>query len=154
MDIYEFFFTPWFWLSLTVVFSLLELACSFNLITIWFAISSFLLVFISGVTEILDNPIRFKLHLGIFLGLALLLFVFTRPIAIKKLKIGKEKTNIDSLIEQQAIVTKEIRKFDKGEIKLQGKYWTAISENNEEMNEGDTCIVMKFDGVKAVVRKL
>ncbi|MDR0582912.1 MAG: NfeD family protein [Treponema sp.] len=155
MDIYEFFFTPWFWLVLTVGFSLLELACAFNLITIWFALSSFLMIFISGFTEMLDNPIRFRLHLGIFLGLSAVLFIFTRPIAIKKLKIGKEKTNVDSLVEQEAIITKKITKFERGEIKLQGKYWTAISENNnEELNEGVNCIVVKFDGVKAVVRKV
>ncbi|MDR0287458.1 MAG: NfeD family protein [Clostridiales bacterium] len=154
MDIYEFFLTPWFWLILTVIFSLLELACSFNLITIWFAISSFFLVFISGITEFLDKPIRFRLHLGIFLGLSLLLFIFTRPIAIKKLKIGREKTNIDSLLGQDAIVTKEIKKYERGEIQLQGKYWTAISETDEEMNKGDNCVVVKFEGVKAVVKKI
>ena len=153
MDIYKFFFTPWFWLTLTVAFSLLELACAFNLITIWFALSSFLMIFISGFTEMLDNHIRFRLHLGIFLGLSILLFIFTRPIAIKKLKIGKQRTNVDTLIEQEAIVTKEITKFERGEVKIQGKYWTAIAENNGELNEGDTCIIVKFEGVKAIVRK-
>jgi membrane protein implicated in regulation of membrane protease activity len=154
MDIYAFFFTPWFWLVLTVIFSLLELACAFNLITIWFAASSFIMIFISGLTEILDKPIRFRLHLGLFLGLSTLLFIFTRPIAIKKLKIGKEKTNIDSLIEKEAIVTKKISKFERGEIKLEGKLWTAITENGEEINEGDNCIVTKFEGVKAIVQKI
>jgi membrane protein implicated in regulation of membrane protease activity len=132
----------------------LELACAFNLITIWFAISSFLMIFISGFTEMLDRPIRFRLHLGIFLGLSVILFIFTRPVAIKKLRIGKEKTNVDSLIEQEAIVTKKITKFERGEIKLQGKYWTAITENGGEIDEGDNCIVVKFDGVKAVVRRV
>jgi membrane protein implicated in regulation of membrane protease activity len=153
MDIYQFFFTPWFWLALTVIFSLLELACAFNLITIWFALSSFLMIFISGVTEMLDKHIRFKLHLGIFIGLSVLLFILTRPIAIKKLRIGAQKTNVDSLIEQEALVTKKITKFERGEIKMQGKYWTAMAENNEELNEGDNCIIVKFEGVKAIVRK-
>jgi membrane protein implicated in regulation of membrane protease activity len=154
MDIYQFFFTPWFWLALTVIFSLLELACAFNLITIWFALSSFLMIFISGVTEMMDKHIRFRLHIGIFIGLSVLLFIFTRPIAIKKLRIGMQKTNADSLIEQEAIVTKKITKFERGEIKIQGKYWTAIAENNEELNEDDNCIVIRFEGVKAIVRKL
>jgi membrane protein implicated in regulation of membrane protease activity len=154
MDIYRFVLSPWFWLALTVIFSLLELACAFNLITIWFAISSFLMIFISGFTEMLDKSIRFRLHLGIFLGLSVILFIFTRPVAIRKLKIGKEKTNVNSLIEQEAIVTKKITKFERGEIKLQGKYWTAISENSEEIDEGNNCIIIKFDGVKAVVRKV
>jgi membrane protein implicated in regulation of membrane protease activity len=81
------------------------------------------------------------------------LFIFTRPIAVKKLRIGKEKTNVYSLIDQEAIVTKKITKFESGEIKLKGKYWTAISESGEEVNEGDNCIVVKFEGVKAIIRK-
>ena len=153
MDIYRFLFTPWFWLALTVIFSILELACAFNLITIWFALSSFLMIFITGFTEMMDAPIRLKLHIGIFLGLSVVFFIFTRPIAVKKLKIGKEKTNIDSLIEQEALVTKKITKYENGEIKLKGKYWTAISEHGEEFNEGDNCLVTKFEGVKAVIRR-
>ena len=153
MDIYRFLFSPWFWLALTVIFSLLELACSLNLITIWFAIASFLMIFISGFTEMLDMPMRLRLHMGLFLGMSALLFFTTRPVAIKKLKIGKEKTNIDSLLEQEAMVTKKITKLDRGEIKLKGSYWTAVIEDSEELNEGDLCIVVKFEGVKAVVRK-
>lgn len=154
MDIYRFVLSPWFWVALTVFFSVVELACAFNLITIWFAASSFLMVFISGFTEMLDKPIRLRLHLGIFLGLSVLLFVFTRPIAVKKLKIGREKTNADSYIGQEALVTKKITKFDRGEIKLEGKYWTAITENGgEEIAEGDSCVVVRFDGVKAVVQR-
>ena len=153
MNIYAFVLTPWFWLGLTVVFLLIELACSFNLITIWFAISSFLMTFISGVTEMLDMQIRFRLHLGIFLGLAIVLLIFTRPVAIRKLKIGKTKTNVDSLPEQHAVVTKKIVKFEKGEIRVQGKYWTAVPDADAEFNEGEECVIVRIEGVKAVVRK-
>jgi membrane protein implicated in regulation of membrane protease activity len=111
------------------------------------------MIFVSGVTEMIDKHIRFRLHIGIFIGLSVLLFIFTRPIAIKKLKIGMQKTNVDSLIEQEAIVTKKITKFERGEIKIQGKYWTAVAENNEELKEDDNCIVIRFEGVKAIVRK-
>jgi membrane protein implicated in regulation of membrane protease activity len=97
MDIYEFILTPWFWLVLMVIFTVIELACSFNLVTIWFALSSLAMVFISGLTELLEKPIRFRLYVGIFLLLSILLLVFTRPIAVKKLKVGKVKTNVDDI---------------------------------------------------------
>ena len=66
MDIYSFILTPWFWFALAVIFTLIELASSFNLVTIWFAISALLMIFVSGLTELLDEPIRFRLQLGIF----------------------------------------------------------------------------------------
>jgi membrane protein implicated in regulation of membrane protease activity len=153
MDIYSFVLTPWFWLALTVVFALIELACSFNLVTIWFAISAFAMIFVSGLTELLDTPVRFRLHLGIFLGLAIVSLVFTRPIAIKKLKVGKVKTNVDDLIGRDALVIKGISKYGKGEIKIKGQIWTAISDADEEITENAECVIIRIEGVKAVVRK-
>ncbi|MDR0554372.1 MAG: NfeD family protein [Treponema sp.] len=153
MDVYGFILTPWFWLALTVVFTIIELACAFNLVTIWFAIASFLMIFISGLTELLDTPIRFRLHIGIFLVIAIVLLVFTRPIAIKKLKVGKIKTNVDDLIGRDALVVKNISKFGKGEIKIRGQIWTAISDTDEDIAENTECVITRIEGVKAVVRK-
>jgi membrane protein implicated in regulation of membrane protease activity len=151
MDIYRFVLSPWFWLAAALVFSLVELATSFTLTTIWFAISALLMVFVSGLTEIFSAPIRFRLHLGIFLIISIVLLVFTRPIAIKKLKVGKEKTNIDSLIGMNAPVLKRISEFENGEIKLNGQLWTAKSENGETIEAGSKCKVIKIEGAHAVV---
>jgi membrane protein implicated in regulation of membrane protease activity len=152
MDIYRFVFSPWFWLSLTILFTLIELLSAFNLITIWFAISSLLMIFISGLTELLDAPIRFRLHTGLFLLISIALLVFTRPIAIKKLRVGKTKTNVDALVNEDALVTKKITQFEKGEVKVKGQIWTAISENNTEIEEGVICSVVRIEGVKVIVR--
>jgi membrane protein implicated in regulation of membrane protease activity len=46
-----------------------------------------------------------------------------------------------------------VTRFETGEIKLKGKYWTAITENGEEVNAGDNCTVIRFEGVKAIIRK-
>jgi membrane protein implicated in regulation of membrane protease activity len=152
MDIYQFILTPWFWLALFVVFTIIEFASAFNLITIWFAISALLMVFISGLTELLSSPIRFRLHIGLFLLIAIVLLIFTRPVAIKKLKVGKVKTNVNDLVGREAIVTKRIGKYEKGEIKIQGQIWTAIAENNDEIEAGTECTVIRIEGVKAIVR--
>jgi membrane protein implicated in regulation of membrane protease activity len=153
VDIYTFLLTPWFWLVLMVIFTVIELACSFNLVTIWFAISSLAMVFISGLTELLSTPIRFRLHIGIFLLIAILLLVFTRPIAVKKLKVGKVKTNVDDLVGRDALVIKGISKYGRGEVKIRGQIWTAISDMEEEIAENTECVIVRIEGVKAVVRK-
>jgi membrane protein implicated in regulation of membrane protease activity len=153
MDIYKFILSPWFWLALTIVFTLIELASSFNLITIWFAFASLVMIFVSGFTELLDAPIRFRLHIGIFLFLSIVLLVFTRPIAIKKFKVGKNKTNVDDLIGRDVLITKKITKYEKGEAKIKGQIWTAISENGEEIEENIECIIARIEGVKLVVKR-
>jgi membrane protein implicated in regulation of membrane protease activity len=80
------------------------------------------------------------------------LLVFTRPIAIKKLKVGKVKTNVDALVMEEALVTKKISKFGKGEVKVKGQIWTAVSEDNNEIEEGTVCSVVRIEGVKAIVK--
>jgi membrane protein implicated in regulation of membrane protease activity len=111
------------------------------------------MIFVSGLTELLSSPIRFRLHIGIFLGIAIVLLVFTRPFAIKKLKTGKVKTNVHDLVERDALVVKKISKFDKGEVKIKGQIWTALTVDDEEIDEGTECVEVRIEGVKAIVRK-
>jgi len=95
---------------------------------------------------------RFNLHLGLFVLLSVILLFFTRPVVVKKLKVGKTKTNIDDLIGRTAVVTKEIVKHGRGEIKLSGQIWTAISADNKPIKQGTEVIVCSIEGVKAVVK--
>jgi membrane protein implicated in regulation of membrane protease activity len=155
MNIYNFVATPWFWFVMTIIFLVIEYLNGFVLlITIWFAISSFLLIFITWVAKYFSNPIQFKHQLLIFLLIGTVLLAVTRPIAIKKLKIGKQKTNIDSLIGKEALVLKKITEFDNGEIKIEGKIWTAKIEDGNEIEQGSKCIIKKIEGVKAIVSKV
>jgi hypothetical protein len=77
---------------------------------------------------------------------------FTRPLAIKKFKTGKVKTNVDSLVGMSALVTRQIREFERGEVKLNGQFWTARSEDGSTINEGTKCEVVRIEGVQAIVR--
>jgi membrane protein implicated in regulation of membrane protease activity len=81
------------------------------------------------------------------------LLVFTRPIAIKKFRVGKNKTNVDDLIGRDAMITKKITKYDKGEAKIKGQIWTAISENGDEIEENVECVIVRIEGVKLVVKR-
>jgi membrane protein implicated in regulation of membrane protease activity len=153
VDIYKFIVSPWFWLALTVFFTLIELASSFNLITIWFAASALIMVFVSGLTELFSAAIRFRLHVGLFLAIAIVLLIFTRPFAIKKLKVGKIKTNVDDLAGRDALVIKKITKYGKGEVKIKGQIWTAVSEDDDDIEEGSECVVIRIEGVKLIVKQ-
>jgi membrane protein implicated in regulation of membrane protease activity len=111
------------------------------------------MIFISGVTEMFDAPIRFRLHIGIFILIAAVLLIFTRPVAVKKFKIGKIKTNVNDLIGRDVLVTKKITKFEKGEGKIKGQIWTAVSDDGGEIAENTECAVVRIEGVKLVVRQ-
>jgi len=137
----------WIWVIFTIIFTIIEVF-TFGLTTVWFAIAAFIMVFVSFL------PIAFVYQFIIFLVISAVLLVFTRPIAVKKFKTGRIKTNVDSLAGKHALVTKQIGEFDKGEVKIDGQIWSARSEDNSVIGEGTKCEVLRVEGVHAVVRSL
>jgi membrane protein implicated in regulation of membrane protease activity len=135
----------WFWVALTVIFAIIEVF-TLGLTTVWFAIASLVMVFLSFL------HIPLVIQVMIFLVISAVLLFFTRPIAIKKFKMGGEKTNVDSLVGKCALVTKKITEFDRGEVKLNGLIWTARTEDGSTLEEGSKCEVVRIEGVQAVVK--
>ena len=99
-------------------------------------------------------PLPFSVQILIFLAISAVLLFFTRPIAVKKLKAGREKTNVDSLIGKHAMVTRQIGEFENGEIKINGLFWSARSEDASEIKEGVKCEIVRIEGVHAIVKTL
>jgi membrane protein implicated in regulation of membrane protease activity len=137
----------WIWVALVIVFSLIEVF-TLGLTTVWFAISALVMVFLSF------TKMPLTVQFLIFLAIAALLLIFTRPLAIKKFKIGREKTNVDSLVGKHALVIKTIGEFERGEAKINGLIWSARSEDNTEITEGSKCEILRIEGVQLIVRKL
>ncbi|MCL2410372.1 MAG: NfeD family protein [Treponema sp.] len=138
----------WIWLGLVILFVLIE-AMTYGLTTIWFALAGVITIFLSFIPTL-----AFEFQALIFLGLSSIFLIFTRPLAIKKFKTGKEKTNIDSLVGKHALVIKKIAEFERGEIKLNGQIWTARTEDGSTLEEKTKCEVMRFEGVQAIVKNL
>ncbi|MDD5790909.1 MAG: NfeD family protein [Spirochaetia bacterium] len=142
----------WFWLSVMVVCVLIE-ALTLALTSVWAAIAALIMIFVS------QTGLPFKWQLLLFLVLTIALIVTTRPFAVKKLKLGKNKTNVNSLVGQEVLVVKKISPFQKGEVKAKnGVIWTAQNadpQSSSEIPEGTVCTIEKIDGntlsVKPVV---
>jgi membrane protein implicated in regulation of membrane protease activity len=147
--LFEFGFVSmrWVWVALVIIFAVIEVF-TMGLYTVWFALAALVMVFFSSL------KIAVPFQLLIFLAVSALLLFFTRPLAIKKFKVGREKTNVDSLIGMHALVTRTISEFEKGEVKLNGQFWSARAEDNSVVPQGAKCEVVKIEGVQAVVRPL
>lgn len=137
----------WFWLALVVLFTVIELF-TMGLTTIWFAIGAVIMIFLCKIN------ISLGIQILIFLIISALLLFLTRPLAIKKLHIWKEKTNVNSLEGKKAIVMKTITEFEKGEIKLDGNIWSAKSINGSTIEANSECLIVKIEGVTAFVEKI
>ena len=137
----------WIWVGLVIIFAVIEVF-TLGLTTVWFALAALVMVFLSFL------PIPLVFQITIFLVISAVLLFFTRPVAIKKFKIGREKTNVDSLAGKHALVTRQIGEFDKGEVKLNGQFWSARSHDGSAISEGTKCEVVRIEGVQAIVRVL
>jgi membrane protein implicated in regulation of membrane protease activity len=116
-----------------------------QLVSIWFAAGA-----IGGIIgAILKWEIYWQLI--IFAGITFILVIATRPIA-KKLTLNTEvKTNADKLVGMKGKLTKTILPDEKGEIKIDYQYWTAISVDNKKIEEGEVVVVKDIVGNKLVV---
>lgn len=133
----------WFWLGVMLLCIVIE-AATFALTTVWGAISAFVMIFVSRT----NMPLKWQLIL--FLVLTIVLVLTTRPFAVKKLKLGKDKTNVNSMEGQEVLVTKRISRFEKGEVKAKnGVIWSAKNadeQDESDIPEGYVCKIVKVDG--------
>lgn len=134
---------PWFWLIVVVLCIVIE-SLTMALTTVWFAFGAFAMIFLSLA------PIPFKWQLFIFSALSLVLLIFTRPLAAKKLA-KKMPTNADSLIGKKALVTERMTELNKGALKTGGIVWSARAESGETIEKGAECEIVRLEGNTAVV---
>lgn len=132
------------WLILIFLLIILEIS-TINLVSIWFIASAIVSLTLSFFID------SFMIQFAVFVILGIILLVTTRPILFKMLHQKSESTNLDRVIGMTAIVTEEIKRNVVGEVKVDGKRWSAIS--NKKIEVGEEVIVDAIDGVKLIVRK-
>lgn len=133
------------WLIIAAVCGIIE-ALTMGLTTIWFTGGAI----IASITAMAGFSVLVQVIA--FLVVSILLIYFTRPLAKKKLKVGKEKTNVDALIGKEAIVTTAIKPFSAGQAKVDGLTWSAVASNNEwTIESGTTVTIDRVEGVKLIV---
>lgn len=132
----------WIWLGIIVILSIIE-AVTVELVSVWFIASAI----VSLILQVLG--LNFKLCFIIFVLLGIVLMITTRKYLLKLLQVKKTSTNIDRIIGMKALVTKDIK--DIGELKVDGKIWTAISD--EILSAGDYAKVLEINSTKLKVEK-
>lgn len=137
-----------FWLGAVIVLIVIEIA-TMGLTTIWFAGGALA----ACIAALLHATLMVQVLL--FLTVSVLLLVFTRPAALRYLNNNRTKTNAESLVGKDAVVTQEIDNLKaQGQVQVNGLEWTARSVSGHEAIEKDTIVVIeKIDGVKLMVRR-
>ncbi len=131
------------WLLLAVILGIIEISTT-NLVSIWFVISSLFAMVSSLFT---DNIL---IQIAIFVLVGVLLMPISKKL-YSKIKVNNTKTNIDRIIGMKGIVTEDIIKDDIGEVKVDGKKWSAYADIN--ISKGENIKVLSINSVKLKVKK-
>lgn len=135
------------WAAAIVLFAVLE-AITVQLVSIWFVLGSVA----AFVLSLFDAPIY--LQVAIWLVVSVVALIFTRPLAKKKLNSKVQPTNADRCIGGIATVVEEISNNQStGQVRIDGKVWSARSINDETIGADALVVVQKIEGVKLIVSK-
>ena len=133
------------WLIIFIFLIFVEMA-TVNLVSIWFAIGAIASCILSIYV---DNLI---IQLGCFVITSTICLILTKSI-ISKIKNHKiTPTNLDRVIGNIGIVTEDIDEFNNGEVKVDGKTWTATSK--ETLKVGTKVKIVSINGVKLNVKSI
>ncbi len=134
-----------FWLASMIVLACVEIA-TVNLVTIWFAVGALaaLLAAAFGANLIVQ--------IVLFVAVTAVTLCFTRPLAKKYLKGTRQATNADMVIGKICIVEEKIDNIAAtGAVSCLGKQWSARTENDEVIDEGERVLVKSIRGVTLIV---
>ena len=138
----------WVWLAAAVVFGVVE-ALTAGLVSIWF---------VAGSAAALIGA-----FLGAGLGVQVALFVavsaaalaVTRPL-VRRYTAGKAvPTNLDRVLGDSGKVTETIdNENSTGAVYVDGKTWTARSDDGSVIPAGTVVEILRMEGVKLFVKKM
>ena len=135
------------WFVVIIIAAFIEIN-TMDLTSVWFSIGALL----AFILAILGQPIGVQVVAFVLVSVILLFSV--RPIAKNYSPTSLVNTNADRLVGRVAICTKEIRPGEKGEVKIDGQYWSAITSGDDSVLVDERVEILAIEGVKLIVVKL
>lgn len=135
------------WIIVFAAAVILE-AATFALVSIWFAAGAV------GALIAAAAGASLAVQLIVFALLAGLLLLFTRPLLKKLFPHKFIPTNFELEVGKTAVVIEKIdNNAGKGRVRLGGVDWAAVSENGENIPEGDIVTVREVRSSKLAVER-
>ena len=135
------------WIAAIIIFGIAEAATA-GLVSIWFVVGA---VAALVATEL---GAALWLQFAVFLIVSILALIATRPLARKMLDKTIVPTNADRVLHHEAKVTETVDNENAtGAVYIDGKTWTARSEDGNIIPKGKKARIVRMEGVKRYVRE-
>lgn len=140
---------PLIWLGVVALLLIIE-AATVGLTTIWFAGGALVAAIASGLGA--GQALQWIL----FIVVSLVLLIFTRPLAVRYMNKGVEKTNVNRLIGEKAVVIQDISNLEQtGQVRVGDVEWMARTESDEvRIPEKAVVVIREVQGVKLIVEEV
>lgn len=138
----------WVWVVVLLLMIVVEVVTPTALVSIWFAVGAFVSLILS----------LFNVHVWIqavvFIVVSIIALVLMRPIASRSIKKSSVPTNFDRYIGEIGVVIKSITDNAWGQVQIQNTIWSAKSEDNTPIAEGEKVQILSVEGAKVIVKKV
>ena len=136
------------WIAAIIVFGIAEAATA-GLVSIWFVAGAVAALIVTELGATL------WLQFVVFLAVSILALIATRPLARKMLDKTIVPTNADRVLHHEAKVTETVDNENAaGAVYIDGKTWSARSENGSIIEKGKMVKIIRMEGVKLYVREI
>lgn len=137
------------WLILCGIFFILEIF-TVTFMMFWPGVAAF----VSAMLAVFGAPIEAQII--VFSVLSIVLIIFTKPLTNKLFKSNTiVNTNIDNIVGKEGKVVVDVNNLEnRGQVKVGGEVWTAISDDKDVIPSGTTVKVTGIDGVKLIIHKI
>ena len=132
------------WLIIAIILAIVEML-TINLVSIWFVVSALC----SMVVSLFIDSIT--IQVAVFVIVGIILMILTKKM-VKKLTPNKVKTNLDRVVGMEGIVTEKITKNKPGEVKVDGKYWTATADKTIDIDS--VVKILEINSTKLKVERM
>lgn len=134
--------------TVVLLISVIIEAITIDLVSIWFGVGAVaaLICEALGLSQVLQ--------VVIFTIVSVTCIIISRPLAKKYLRGNTIKTNLDRVIGKHCLVTETITADTKGEVKVMGTLWSAVSLDNIKIEAGQYAEVVSIEGAHVIVRKI
>ncbi|MCI8403415.1 MAG: NfeD family protein [Clostridia bacterium] len=135
------------WLIGIILFVILE-AVTYQLVSIWFAIGA-----AGGLVAAMCGA-DFNIQMTVFVTVSVIALLCLRPLSKKAIKTNEVKTNVDSLIGREVLITQEVNNIQaSGKGIVAGMDWTVRSADDAVIAKDEVVLVEKVEGVKLIVKR-
>ena len=134
------------WTIICVSCLIFEFVTIGEIVTIWFALGSFITCIAAALGA------NFTTRIIIFLSVSFISLLVVRPICVKALKKSKGDSSLNTSVGQTVRIIEPVLEDKMGTAKINSVTWNCISVNGEEIASGTVCVVVEVKGNKLVVK--